>query len=198
MGAGQDVTLTYNVRPTEVITLTSQDYRITADGGYTVNGSDMVMTQVLAEPVAVEPSLSILKSVTRAEAQVGEIITYTLRVVNSGDGEATNLTVTDVIPVGATYLQGGTLSQDGSQVSWAIPSLAGGGSIEAVTFVVAAAQTITNSTYTVSADGGYQAAGRVAIVTDIESGAACTPGVDAGCPTIDGELLVYLPLMLRE
>lgn len=46
------------------------------------------------------------KSVDKAYAQFGDILTYTLSVHNSGNVAANNVVITDVIPTGTTYVAG--------------------------------------------------------------------------------------------
>ncbi len=123
------------------------------------------------------PALSIGKT-GPATAITGDLITYTLTITNSGLVTATNLIITDSLPSGATYVNGGT--RIGNVISWTIPSLVGGGGVTQTTFVVTATQTITNSDYRVSTSGGYSAIGSVPVVVTIN--------------TND----VYLPIILKE
>jgi len=109
------------------------------------------------------PNLSIIKSAPSL-AMTGSRITYTLVISNSGDAAASSLIITDAVPAGANYVSGGTLG--GGVVQWTIASLAANSSTT-VQFVVSATQTITNSVYGVSANGGYSAVGVVPIVTII-------------------------------
>jgi uncharacterized repeat protein (TIGR01451 family) len=112
-------------------------------------------------------------------ADAGDFITYTLTITNSGTEAASSLVITDTIPVGATYVSGGT--KVGNVVSWTASSLAASSSTT-VQFVVTATQTVTNSDYQVSADGGYHATGSAPVVTVIS-------GVQDK---------VHLPLILRS
>ncbi len=89
------------------------------------------------------PSLQIAKSGSTT-AQLGDSITYTLTITNSGTATATNLVITDAIPAGASYISGGT--QVGSVVSWTVASLPVSNTTQA-SFVVTVTQTITNSDY---------------------------------------------------
>jgi uncharacterized repeat protein (TIGR01451 family) len=128
---------------------------------------------------------------------IGARITYTLAITNSGDAEATGLVITDALPIGAHYVQGGILV--GDVISWTVGYLAEGNST-AVQFVVTATQTITNWAYGVRADGapdpGYSAAGTVAVVTVIagyegdsyEVDDTCT---EAGALTADGSVQTH-------
>jgi uncharacterized repeat protein (TIGR01451 family) len=112
----------------------------------------------------IAPDLEIGK-VAPATAVVGDPITYTLTITNHGGTDATGLNITDLLPAGAAYLSGG--SYNGSQVSWAIPTLPGYGFASQVTAVVTANDTITNSVYGATAAGGYSAMGQETAVTRI-------------------------------
>jgi len=102
-------------------------------------------------------------------AEVGEPVTYTLSVTNMGVLTATGLVLTDVLPVGAGFLeadQGGVLV--GDVVSWTIPSLAPGVALTR-TFAVTATGRITNTDYGVSSLEGVSAYGSRSVVTLVRS-----------------------------
>ena len=124
------------------------------------------------------PGLSITKS-GPATAQAGDPITYTLSIHNNSTASATNLVITDVLPLAATYVSGGTLV--GNTVQWQITELTGGTTI-AVQFAVTALETITNSAYGVTADGGFAATGTQPVITTL------TPAPPGGS--------IYLPVVL--
>jgi len=87
-------------------------------------------------------------------------ITYTLTVMNLGTETAVNLTIQDTLPAASTYVtsSGGGTPSNGI-VSWQIPTLAGRTST-AVTLTVTPGQPVTtNTTYSVTADGGLAANG---------------------------------------
>ena len=129
------------------------------------------------------PDLAIRK-VAPSVVKAGERITYTLTVSNSGALPANNLTITDVVPAGATYVSGGVL-QNGI-VHWGVSQLDGYGASIQVEYVVTAAQTITNSVISVSADGNYSAASNQPVVTLIADDTANVDGVTAGSLVGDG------------
>jgi RHS repeat-associated protein/uncharacterized repeat protein (TIGR01451 family) len=86
-----------------------------------------------------------------ATAVAGDLVTYTLSVTNSSQTWVTNLVISDVLPPEAGYVRGGT--QSGDVVTWTLSSLAGGASTQ-VHLVLLTAETMTNSTYSVTAAGG--------------------------------------------
>jgi len=75
--------------------------------------------------------LSIAKSVDDSTPNIGQVITFTLTVVNNGPDVATNASVNDVVPAGFTYepgsIAGGTSSDDsdpaGAGLSWIIANM---------------------------------------------------------------------------
>lgn len=111
-------------------------------------------------------ALSIEKSGITASPPAAPI-TYTLTVVNNGIVDATNLTITDVLPTGATYVQGGTYSVNDNTVSWTLSLLPASSAISRQ-FVVTATNTIVNDTYAVSADNAFTAVGATAVTTLIQ------------------------------
>lgn len=77
------------------------------------------------------PALSIVKSADKTNIGPSETVTYTLKVINTGQGPATNITVVDAVPATAYYqLVNNSASGDGSvlfvgnNLSWMISSLA--------------------------------------------------------------------------
>ena len=110
------------------------------------------------------PSLTLVKSGPQT-AIAGDPVTYTLVVSNAANGgEANNLVITDTLPAGAHYVDGGT--PVGGVISWTLNWLAPDASAQFY-FVVTATETITNDDYRVSAAGGITATGQVAVVTTI-------------------------------
>jgi len=64
-------------------------------------------------------SLQIDKTVDKATAAHGDVVTYTLTIKNTGSVDGSGVTASDVLPAGVTFVSatgGGTLS--GSTVSW--------------------------------------------------------------------------------
>jgi uncharacterized repeat protein (TIGR01451 family) len=59
------------------------------------------------------PSLRVVKAVDRTQAELGDVLTYTVAVSNVGLDAATNVTLRDAIPAGTTYVPG-SLAIDGA------------------------------------------------------------------------------------
>lgn len=72
---------------------------ITVPGG-TSGNSNVVGTLIS------HAAISTLKSVDKASANVGDILTYTLTLTNSGNVTANNIVLTDPIPSGTIYVDG--------------------------------------------------------------------------------------------
>ena len=106
-----------------------------------------------------------LKKEAPATAVSGQPFTYTLTVQNSGNFTMNNVTLTDTLPTGATYVSGGSLTN--GVVSWPafnLPPYSGEVSRQ---FVVTATTNVSNVDYRASANGGYEATG-TAVVTIME------------------------------
>ncbi|MCB1906887.1 MAG: IPTL-CTERM sorting domain-containing protein [Rhodocyclaceae bacterium] len=91
------------------------------------------------------PRLVIAKSVDDTSLVAGQTATYTLTVLNAGDGAAAAVTVSDVLPVSADFAYSGcatasgSCSESGGTLTWNLGSLAIGASATAtVTMQVAA------------------------------------------------------------
>ena len=94
------------------------------------NGTDLSATaQLRVQPVI---DLSITKTVTPANPTVGNGVTYTMTISNAGPSSATNVTLTDPLPEGLTYVSSvasqGTISFAAQTVTASIGTLSKGGS----------------------------------------------------------------------
>jgi uncharacterized repeat protein (TIGR01451 family) len=73
--------------------------------------------------------------VDKASPGVGQTVTFTVTLTNSGPATATNVTVSDVLPAGLSFVgatpSGGT-TYDSTTGVWTIPSLANGSSVTLV------------------------------------------------------------------
>jgi len=143
------------------------------------SGSQTATTVVsVVSPV----SLSLSKSAP-VSVQQGNPIEYTLTVFNNGLKSATNLTISDPMPLGATYLNGGTLN--GNTIDWTMAELPAKGSA-IVTFTVMASDTVINENYSVVASGGYSATGQAVTVTIVKPNPISGLVVMSDSPTLFG------------
>jgi uncharacterized repeat protein (TIGR01451 family) len=153
LGIGADAQVQFAVNASR--TITNANYAVTSAEGASAVGQKAVVTSGY-------PMLAIGKS-GPALAFPGDPITYSLSVTNTGTLTATNLVITDTLPAGANYLNGGTL-MPGGVVSWTLPSL-GIDADAQVQFAVTASHTITNAVYAVTSAQGASAVGQKAVVT---------------------------------
>ncbi len=98
----------------------------------------------LAAPI----DLALVKQDDTDPVQVGDKVTYTLLVTNNGDDDATNVTVTDTLPTGVSYLSDdGDCSVSGQVVNCNLGTVGKGGGTAQVTIQVRAdaAGSVTNT-----------------------------------------------------
>ena len=168
LAAGNSTNVQYTVNGNQ--TLFNNRFGVTSNA-VSANGSGAVETVFLA------PLLGISKS-GPASADPGELITYTLTIINSGTAAANNLVISDTVPLGASYISGG--NYNGGVVTWNAAALSAQGQLQ-VQFVVTATQTIINNTYSVTADE-TSATGTASVTTTILNPAGS----------------LYLPLIRRD
>ncbi|RLC82707.1 MAG: hypothetical protein DRI61_01560, partial [Chloroflexi bacterium] len=123
----------------------------------TANNTGFITTEVKM------PSLSISKTPEPSKVPPGGVLTYTLVISNSGEGDATSVLITDSVPISTAYRS--CLGGDGcglsaaNTVTWTA-SLIGAGTRLAVTFTVTVSESvefgsvITNAAYGVTCAQG--------------------------------------------
>jgi uncharacterized repeat protein (TIGR01451 family) len=109
---GNSVTLTYDVQISPIVSSGSYVNTATAKGDNTSTVSATSLVAIRVPEVlgaTTEPTLTLEKTVnvTKPIAS-GSIISYTLKITNTGDADAANVSVTDVLPKGFTFLLDGT------------------------------------------------------------------------------------------
>ena len=90
-----------------------------------VSSTEGATASAEAATTVVQPALAITK-IGPETALINEIFAYTITVSNTGTGVAENTTVTDTLPAGTEHvgsLPAGTVSEDGSTVTWSIGSV---------------------------------------------------------------------------
>lgn len=80
---------------------------VTIPGG--TSGSTNTVSTTISHADLASPG-NFIKSVSSANANIGDIITYTLNVKNTGNTPANNVIITDSVPLGTTYVAGSTTS----------------------------------------------------------------------------------------
>jgi uncharacterized repeat protein (TIGR01451 family) len=130
--------------------------------------------------------LSLAKAVNNPLPKIGENITYTLTLTNSGPNTATNVTVSDTLPDGLDFVSvgdGGSYDATTRTITWNVSSLPATSGSNVVTLDIVAtvnsADSIANSASVTAADQ-----------TDPDStpGNTDTTEDDAASVTIDGEV----------
>ncbi len=108
----------------------------------------------VSSPVPATADLRIAKSVSNASRNVGDALTYTLTAANDGPSTATNVQITDTVPVGfqltaAPTVTGGSCTVVGRLVTCTVASLASGGArsitLAGQVTAVAAGTTLSNT-----------------------------------------------------
>ncbi len=131
-----------------------------------------------------KPVLQITKTDSPDPVKLGDELEYTIRIKNLGQ-QATNLIITDTIPVGAEYVMGSTSGSgqyNGTGVRWTLPVLAPGNSQEYYFRVRVSDLTmrrVVNDSYAVSSAEGVSAYGEP-VWTEVRAN------------------LVFLPLVNRQ
>ncbi len=122
--------------------------------GQNINGDLFVANvssgtvQQVAEGTASSPALFV--TLDGPDTFVtGDPIVYTLTMTNTGNAAATNLTIRNWVPTGATYVSGG--SYNSGVVSWNIANLPAGNSTS-VQYTVTASQSLMNTRFGVTSD----------------------------------------------
>ncbi len=180
-----NTTVTIVVTPTVdgIITNTAT---VTGSGNDLVTGNNVATQTTTVLPAA---NLSISKSDAPDPVNAGNILTYTLTVVNNGPSSAQNVVVTDTLPlsVSVTNVDPTTNTQIGQQVGWNLGLLNNGETRRltvAVTVDSNASGIITNTAVVTSSTLDLILNNNVT---------TSTTTVSAGGPTT-----VYLPIILKN
>ncbi|MDE1467102.1 DUF11 domain-containing protein [Aurantiacibacter sp. D1-12] len=133
------------------------EYQICEDGQPT--NCDSAIATILVGGVSDLQTVKVLTSGT-AEPAVGDTVTFTITVTNNGGDDATNVSLTDLLPAGLTAtVNNGTVSQgsyDSGTGVWTVGSLANGAfatlTIEGTVDAGQEGNTITNTTSAATSD----------------------------------------------
>lgn len=148
IAAGGNATVTFQVQvgvtiptPNPLQNNASVAYTYTVDpanpnGATGARNSNTVSTQVNGAIIATA------KSADLSYAAPGDVITYTLNLTNSGNADANNVVLTDVIPTGTTFVPGSLTGATGTPPTLTLTSPIVAGGNAAVTFQVLVGATI--------------------------------------------------------
>jgi len=144
--------------PPEAINTASADFEWRVDPqGPTTPGTDEsneVITQL------VTPELTVVKSADVAFANIGDTITYTVTVTNTGDVTAEDVVLTDPVPAGTTFVPGsvtvGGFPAPGADPNVGIPlgDIPPGGSVTVTFQVTATSVPVPNPTTNIATATG--------------------------------------------
>jgi uncharacterized repeat protein (TIGR01451 family) len=171
----------------EVITLTTlvdEDYEGPVTNTATITHADLLkeIDVTAVAYVTYEPVLEVTKRALRNTVKRGETLRYTVRVTNRGQ-QATELVVTDTLPLGTEYVPGSGGKLVGDEVQWTASTLEPAESREfgfAVTVTQGSGVEVVNERYGVTCDEGVTALGEP-VITKIGGGGR-----------------IYLPLVLQQ
>jgi len=117
------------------------DYSVDSDQTNPLAG-EAVSTQVTNTSDL--PQLEITKQDSPDPVKAGELLTYTISVINNGNAQATGVVVSDTIPANSTFEScSGACNLNGTAVTWNVGSLASGGSLN-LTLVVTVDGSLAN------------------------------------------------------
>ncbi|MGL4849138.1 MAG: DUF7507 domain-containing protein, partial [Clostridium sp.] len=127
----QNVVVTFKVKVTEIPTVNPIPNEAIVNYNYTVNPSNpngqsesntsnKVTTAV--NGAVIKPVTGIVKEVDKAYSSIGETLTYTIKITNTGNVDALNVLFKDTIPNGTTYILN-TLTVDGGIIPNANPEI---------------------------------------------------------------------------
>ncbi|MGL4655755.1 MAG: DUF7507 domain-containing protein, partial [Sarcina sp.] len=126
---GQNIVVSFKVKVTEIPTVNPIPNEATVNYTYTVNPSNpngqsesnesnKVTTAV--NGAVIKPSTGIVKEVNKTYSSIGEILSYTIKITNTGNVDAINVLFKDTIPNGTTYVLN-SLTVDGGIIPNANP-----------------------------------------------------------------------------
>jgi large repetitive protein len=181
-GSNRVLVITAKIRETAAGTITNTAIVRSPDNDPNNTSNDTSSVTIRVDNIA---DLMLAKKVSKVNPAIGETITYTLEVSNSGPQKATNIEVTDQLPAGLEFVSSTDFSKTGNLLKGTIASVEVGAT-KTLSFLakVVSGTTITNIAQISKADqkdpdstpgNGYS--------NGEDDEASVT--VNVGCPTID-------------
>ena len=123
----EQITVTINKNLTNGVTLVNS----VIISGYDHYGNSLIAGPATANTLVLVPNLSVTKSASPNPVKAGGVVTYTVTVSNSGNADATNVMITDVVPQHTTFVQGSADSggiESAGTVTWNLGTISKGNS----------------------------------------------------------------------
>lgn len=103
----------------EILNTSSIEYEYKIDPSGSASSNTIESNQTVTDLVL--GSLEMIKTVDKAYATIGDILTYTIDINNNGNILVSNVVLTDILPAGATFVAG-SVTVDGAPVPAANPA----------------------------------------------------------------------------
>ncbi len=103
-GQSKSFTFLVNISGTQAAGTYVNTAKAKGDNTTEVTATTPVEVRVPTVLTSTSPDLTIVKQVAKKDLKPGDVTTYTLTVTNIGDGDATNVIVTDTIPSGLSFV----------------------------------------------------------------------------------------------
>ena len=130
-GATRDVT--FRVRVTSSVRNSVDNSATFGTTKGMVTGALPATTNVVSHGLERVSDISLVKTASSNRVSAGEIVTYDVAVTNNGDGNATDVVVTDTLPSTVSYVkdsavpaENATFDEATRTVTWTVPTLAHG------------------------------------------------------------------------
>ncbi|HUY87876.1 MAG TPA: DUF4214 domain-containing protein, partial [Pirellulales bacterium] len=202
LAPGASDTITLVGLPTVAGTLTNTAVASTTAGDTNVANNTATATTLISAPA--EADVSITKIATPDPDTVGQNLTYTITVQNTGGTDAAGTVVTDALPAGVTYVSSsssaGSVSNSGGTITANLGTLAAGAT-DTISIVVTpnAAGTLVNSaSVTTTSPNSSQNTTATVSSTVIVSGAGGAAGCYLAGQPGDGSDATFVTNLYRE
>lgn len=131
--AGGTATVTFQVQvnagnQTPISNVATAGFTFTADPA-NPNGASGTSTSTTSTTQTSYASVTTDKSVSPEFANVGDVLTYTITLQNSGNASANNVVITDPVPAGTTFVAGSVTGATGTPPTLNVATIPAGGTV---------------------------------------------------------------------